>query len=32
MADKIEAGEFSKWIDYFLSTMKGESEGDVPCG
>ena len=32
MADTFEAGEFSEWVDHFLSTMKGEGEGDVPCG
>lgn len=29
---KIDAGEFSGWVDGFLATMKGEGSGNVPCG
>ena len=29
---KIDAGEYSEWLSGFLSTMEGNSPGDVPCG
>jgi len=32
MDNKIEAGEFSLWVEQFLLTMKAQSSGDVPCG
>jgi Fe-S-cluster containining protein len=32
MENKRKAGEFAEWVDDFLSTMKGQSDGHVPCG
>ncbi|RXJ74946.1 hypothetical protein CS022_01845 [Veronia nyctiphanis] len=31
MSKRAEAGEFSEWISDFTLTMKGQSEGNVPC-
>jgi len=32
MENKINAGEFSNWIEGFTQSMKGPGEGNVPCG
>jgi uncharacterized protein len=32
MDNKINAGEFSDWIEEFTRTMKGSGGGSVPCG
>ncbi|NVK42736.1 MAG: YkgJ family cysteine cluster protein [Oceanospirillaceae bacterium] len=29
---QIDAGEFSHWLDDFVTTMKGKGQGNVPCG
>lgn len=32
MNNKINAGEFSVWLNEFIQTMKGNGNGNVPCG
>ena len=30
--EKIDAGEYSDWVNSFILTMKGKGVGEVPCG
>ena len=32
MTTRINAGEFTVWLNEFIETMKGRRPGDVPCG